>query len=770
MTKKRRGRATPRLSGDSERAALPRAGAGRLAAGTRLNVCLALALAALTIAVYAPVRHHDFVSLDDTVYVSENEHVARGLTAPGVVWALTSVDNPTANWHPVTWMSHMLDVELFGMNPGAHHVVSVVLHTLNSVVLFLLLCGTTGHAWRSACVAALFAVHPLHVESVAWIAERKDVLSTLFWFLAFWAYVRYTRQPGRVRYAAVIILFALGLMAKPMVITLPFTLLLLDWWPLGRLPVGAADGGGWAARVRQWVPLLVEKWPLFAMSALSAVMTVVSQRQAGAVVALEAIPVPARAANAALSYGTYAWQMIWPSGLSVFYPHSGSARVGATAAALLFLAGMSVAAAHAARTRRHVTAGWLWYLATLAPVIGLVQVGMQAAADRYTYVPLIGLFVLVVWELAERAGTRAMARMLASAAACAAIVASGVAARAQVAYWVNDASLWQHALDVDADNYYAHYALGRMLLQDGRRDDAFPHLERALKLAPWFAEVHDTIGLAHGASGRLDDAIEEHREALRLKPGLVAPRFNLGVAYERQGNAGEAAVQYREAIRRTPRNAVFRAALGHLLAKRGQFDAAMGELREALRLAPDSAEARYALASALAGRGDVTSATDELRKALVSAPRYIPAQSLIGELLLRQGQVDEAIPHLREAVRLEPGSAGARAALASALAESGRLEDAVVEYGEGVRLAPGDPSLRHSLGLCLARLGRTQDAVRHFSEAVRLRPDSDAMQVSLGMALAAGGDAQAGAAHLQAALRLNPGNEAAKAGLQALGR
>jgi hypothetical protein len=308
------------------------------------RLAAALIIAGLTVSVYAQVGRHDFVALDDTVYVTSNPEVARGLSTAGLVWAFTATDTRAGNWHPLTWLSHILDVELFGMQAGAHHLVSAGLHTVNALLLFGILVVMTGHTWRAALVAALFALHPLHVESVAWVAKRKDVLSTLFLFLSIWAYVRYVRQPGKRRYAAVILLFGMGLMAKPMVVTLPFTLLLLDWWPLGRLGNAWRDGGApWSSRARAWVPLLVEKWPLFAMSVFSSVMTVIAQRQAGAVVTLEGIPLFTRAANAVLSYGTYAWQMVWPAGLSGFYPHT-DVSPAATAAAAVFLAGVSVVA------------------------------------------------------------------------------------------------------------------------------------------------------------------------------------------------------------------------------------------------------------------------------------------------------------------------------------------------------------------------------------------------------------------------------------------
>ncbi len=559
-------------------------------------------------------------------------------------------------------------------------------------------------------------------------------------------------------------------MSKPMVVTLPFTLLLLDWWPLNRVKSAEmAAGQARAFNIKPWLPLVIEKWPLFVMSVLSGVLTVVAQRQGGAVVTLEAIPASTRLANAALSFGTYAWQTVWPSGLSVFYPHSGTVPAAATAAAVAFVVGGSIAAAQSARARRHVTFGWLWYVGTLVPVIGLVQVGMQARADRYTYVPLIGLFVAIVWECAERAGTRRVPRMAISMVACAVIAAFGVRARAQVAYWADDVTLWGQALEVHPDNYYAHFSLGRVDLQHGRRDAAMAHLERALELAPWFAEGHDAMGLAYAGA---DSSMRPSRSTWKRCDGSrdCWRRDSIWGWPTSSVVTSTWLRQYREAIRRAPRKAAFRAALAHVLVTQGQLDAAMEESREALRLNPDSAEARYVLGRVLASRGLPDQAIAELERALASKPAFAPAQSMLATLLLDRGQVDEAIEHLRGAVRAEPYSAGARAALGSALAGHGRLDDAISEYDEAVRLAPGDADLRHALGLCLARQGRIPDAVVQLSEAVRIRPDSDALQVSLGMALAASGDAQRGAAHFRAALRLNPHNPDAHAGLQALAR
>jgi protein O-mannosyl-transferase len=736
----------------------------------RLRV--SLALVALTLVLYAPVRHHGFISLDDTAYVSENEHVAGGLTAANVWWAVTGVSAQAANWHPVTWLSHMLDVEVFGMNAGRHHAVSAALHAVNVVLLFLLLESMTRRPWASAFVAALFAVHPLHVESVAWIAERKDVLSTLFWLLTTFAYVEYVREPKRARFAAVLALFALGLMSKPMLVTLPITLLLLDWWPLNRLSTAGGEPGGvlpTSTLWRRWIPLVVEKWPLFLLAAASGVMTVIAQRQGGAVTALETIPLAARAGNAALSYLNYLRQMLWPTGLSLYYPHPGtSVSMAGAIAALAILGLLCYLGLRTARSRPHVTVGIFWYLVTLLPVIGLVQVGLQARADRYTYVPLIGPFIAIAWECSRVVGARARRRMAAGVIATAAVAALAVTARAQVNRWSDETSLWAQALAENPDNFFAHYSLGRMHLMAGRLDAAMPHLERAIALAPWFAGAHDTMGLALARQGRSEAAIDAHRAALRLQPDSTEVRANLGLAYERHGDVAGAIAVYRDALQRDPGRPTLHISLGHALGSLGDLDGAMVEIREALRLQPDSAAAHAYLAQVLAQKGQPEDAIAELRLALAREPSREDAHALLGRLLLERGQVDAAVVHLGEAVRLQPQSPTSRRALGAALATGGRLDEAIVQYSEAVRLAPTDAASRDQLGLCFARAGRVADAIAQFSEAVRLQPQLGSAHLHLGMALAAAGDLSGGAAHLREALRINPADEDARNGLQAI--
>jgi hypothetical protein len=548
----------------------------------RLGLVVA-GLIALNLVVYAPVRHYEFVQLDDPAYVTENPDVTRGITAQGVAWALTT--GHSANWHPLTWLSHMLDVQMFGLNAGAHHATSVVLHIASTLLLFALLLRMTGAPGRSAVVAALFAAHPLHVESVAWVAERKDVLSTLFWMLTLWAYVGYVRRPRWTRYAAVVVLFALGLMAKPMLVTLPFVLLLLDVWPLGRLerrpglkpgtygetgrpglkPATASVGSGLQAGTT-WAALVREKLPLFAMAIASGIVTFVVQQRGGAVTGLEASPFALRLENALVSYVAYMVQMIWPAGLTVLYPFADSVPGWQVAGSLLLLAGISFGVVRAARRHPYLPVGWLWYVGTLVPVSGLIRVGLQARADRYTYVPLIGLFIIIAWGVADLLGRSPARRLAAAVAATLAILACTVTARGQVEYWKDDVALWTRAtmLTLHVDEYHAHVSLGRTLTDQGRLGEAVAHFSRAVRLQPASAEARLDLGVALTRQGKTSDAIASFEKAVNLQPDFEQAHVNLAIAFANTGRFAEAIREFNEALRINPDNEAARRAVAEL--------------------------------------------------------------------------------------------------------------------------------------------------------------------------------------------------------------
>ncbi len=596
------------------------------------SILICVCLAVLIAAVYWPVRHAGFLNYDDDEYVTANPHVRGGLTVPGVVWAFTT--GYAANWFPLTWLSLALDCQWFGMNAGGHHAVNVVLHTASTVLLFLVLRRMTGATWRSACAAALFGVHPLHVESVAWVTERKDVLSGLFWMLAMWAYVRYVEQPSGWRYLSALGLYALGLMAKPMVVTLPFVLLLLDYWPLGRTP--------WAkSAAREHVSthpsqLIKEKLPFLALGAMSGALTYWVQRVGGAVAPLVRVPMGMRIANALLSYVGYVGKTFWPVSLAVFYPIPAGVSMVAVMIAGTGLVGITAAVIWWARRGPWFVTGWFWYLGTLVPAIGLVQVGAQSMADRYMYVPSIGLFIMLCWCMPSRAMKRRDLKVITGVAAAAVLAVCAVLSRVQVEYWKDSETLFRHALDVTQDNWLAHNNLGIALMESGRMPEAIEHLEQALRIEPYYAQAHNDLGNALMKSGRMPEAIEHLEQALRIKPDFAGAHCSLGAALERAGRLQDAIGQYEQALRINPDLAEAHCDLGAALGRVGRVGEAIEHLEQALRIRPDFAEAHCNLGIALVQAGRIPEAIAQLEQALRIKPDLTPAQTALARLRARQ--------------------------------------------------------------------------------------------------------------------------------------
>jgi tetratricopeptide (TPR) repeat protein len=681
-------------------------------------VWLVAALILITLVAYAPVRHHGFVSIDDGIYVTGNAHVKGGLTWPGVAWAFTSSH---ANfWHPLTWLSLMLDVQLFGVNAGMLHVTNVLLHIASTLLLFLVLRRMTGAAGRSAFVAAMFAVHPLHVESVAWIAERKDTLSTVFWMLTLWAYVGYVRRPRWHRYLLVAVLFALGLMAKPMLVTLPFVLLLLDVWPLRRI----AHPFSLAARAAPWVPLVREKLPLFALAAASSVVAFVTQQSGGAVADRASFPFAGRVANALQACVTYVIEMVWPARLVPFYPYPQAIALLPTIAALIVLVGVSILVTRLASRRPYLAVGWFWYIGTLLPVAGLVQVGSHAMADRYTYVPLIGLFIIAAWAVPDLLACRRRARLMLPVVASALIVAAVVTTRAQVMTWRNNVTLWQHALDVMPDNYYAHNAVGLELQKQGRIGDAMAHFVESSRLAPGFPNAHENLGLLLAAQGRTSEAIDQYHEALRVAPNRLQTHILLGNVLLETGRAEEGVAQYQEAIRVDPDFADAHYNLGNAVLRMGRLEQAVAEYHEALRLQPGSVETHNNLGATLEKLGRPADAIAHYEESLRLDPDSANARCNLGNVLLATGRLEEAAAQYREALRVDPRSAQAHTNLGSALQDMGRLDEAVAEHHEAIRLNPDFADAHYNLANALALLGRLEAAAAQYRETLRLEGDS----------------------------------------------
>ena len=578
-------------------------------------VCLALI--ALTWLVFGQTLWHNFVNLDDHVYVYDNPLITRGLTMDGVINAF--VHTHARNWHPLTTLSHMLDCQLFGLKAGGHHFTNVLLHTVSVVLLFLLLRQMTGAFWQSAFVAALFAIHPLHVESVAWVSERKDVLSAVFFMLTLWAYTRYAQARSIRRYLAVALFFVLGLMSKPMLVSVPCVLLLLDYWPLNRFSwyhTRLTRGARPPDRAHSVAPLLAEKIPLFALAAFSCIATFLIQLYSAG--AIDQLPLAWRLNNAAVTYVAYIWQMFWPARLAAFYPHpNDQLPLWQVILAITFLISVSLLAIQWRRERPYIFTGWFWYVGMLVPVIGFVQAGEQGRADRYTYLPQIGLYILIVWTAAgllSRLGQSAQRQV---AAIVMPIIIALLSWRAfvQTSYWENSERLWNHALVVTTDNAMAHNNLGHLLLQRGDWDSAISHFELALQIRSHNAATHYNLGralmennLANALArkGRLDEAVNHYEESVSLRPDYGDPYFNLGSVLFQQGRIDDAIVQWHKALAAEPNDAGFHTALGNAFLKKGLTKDAIAEYEHAARISRRDPMARNNLAWLLATSSDAS--------------------------------------------------------------------------------------------------------------------------------------------------------------------
>ena len=488
-----------------------------------LLVCLFLVLSILT--VYWQVRNYDFVNLDDNVYVTDNPHVKAGLTLESIAWSFSGGNQ--CNWHPLTWVSHMIDVSLYGLNPGRHHLTNVFFHIINTLLLFLILRRMTNDLWKSGFVAALFALHPLHVESVAWVSERKDVLCAFFWFSSMWSYFWYTEKPCVSRYMLILLFLIMGIMSKPMIATLPFALLLLDYWPLGRFSSTISKSQGKGIRQSD-LHLVLEKVPLLVIVAASCVVTYLTQKSGGALMDSDVLPFGPRIGNALVSYVRYMGKAIWPQELCAFYPHPGSWPLWQTASAAFLLIFISLGALLTVRKLPYFAVGWLWYLGTLVPVIGLVQVGNQSMADRYTYIPAIGIFIIIAWGVPFLFAKWRCRKWILATASIALLSILMTTTLLQVQYWTNSITLFVHALDVTKGSYLAHSNLGNALARRGRLDEAITHYSEALRISPSkAAEVHNNLGAALIVKGRFEEALPHLQYALQKMPDNANARKNL---------------------------------------------------------------------------------------------------------------------------------------------------------------------------------------------------------------------------------------------------
>lgn len=609
----------------------------------RVRVLHLLLLALLIAVAYLRVSDNGFIrAFDDGTYVLSNPHVSSGLTIDGIRWAFTA--SYASNWHPLTWISHMLDWQLYGSNGAGHHLTNLLFHMANTMLVFALLCWMTGHRRRSLFVAALFAIHPLHVESVAWIAERKDVLSTFFGLLTIAAYLHYVRRPQARRYMLVVLAFVLSLLSKPMMVSLPFMLLLLDYWPLRR-EVSARK-------------LILEKIPLMALVAASCLVTLWAQHAGGSMISVARMPFGVRAANAAVSCAGYIAKMFWPQNLAVFYPHPlATLPVWQVIGSVLFTAAGFAAAVACVKKRPYVTVGWLWYVITLVPVVGLVQVGVQAMADRYTYVPLLGIFIALTWLAADTYERLTSARETPWKRVLPAVVATAIvltlAARTfvEVGYWRNSETLFTRAIEVTPKNLLAHYNLALEVQKLGRFSEAAEHYRAVLQIDPNNVDATKNLGLSLLREQSYDEASDVFRTLLKLRPGSAKAYQGLAMALEGQGRRAESIAYYRKVVEVEPSSSLGHYNLGNVLSRSGKIDEAANEYHEAIRLDPHSAAAHHNLGVVFQRKHRLDLALKEYREAVRIAPNDPETHNTLGVALFGAGDYAGAWEQVQETLQ-----------------------------------------------------------------------------------------------------------------------
>lgn len=625
-------------------------------------VLLTAALTLLPLLIYWQSLGHDFVDFDDPLYVTENAAVQNGLTLHNAAWTLTA--NAVFNWHPLTWISLMTDYEIWRLDPKGYHLTNIILHVANTLLLFFILARMTGTFWRSAFVAALFAVHPLHVESVAWISERKDVLSGCLWFLTLGAYAYYAARPNLFRYAPVFLLLVLGLMAKPMLVSLPLVLILLDYWPLQRV---SAETLFPPRNLGAWRPILLEKAPLIALALASCAITFIVQQRSGAVGTFQQYPFAARVATALMAYQDYIVNMFWPANLACLYPYQPHLPFWHVALAFGFLAAISALVVWLGRARRYLVVGWLWYLITLVPVIGLVQVGGQAMADRYSYLPLVGIFIMLAWGLPDfvENGVRSIAlrRALDIALALLAVAVLGiltVLAWRQAGYWKNTITVFSRAIAVTENNSLAHNNLANALAGSGKLTESVYHYAKAIEIRPDYYAAYNNIGVSLSKMGRTNEALDYYRASLRIQPDCAETYVNIGKILVEQGAYDQALAHFAEAVRLNPYLVNAHNNMGIILARQGALPDAVNHFYVVTRLNPSNMGTYLNLIQGLLDIREYGKAVVFFREMLHTRPEWSqPMNSILWALTTRRGFSDQdRVPVLemsKEAARFDHG-------------------------------------------------------------------------------------------------------------------
>ncbi len=738
----------------------------------RRILCLLLAL--ITLALYLPVRHFEFNNYDDAQYLTKNPWVQYGLRRETINWAFTT--GYAGNWHPLTWLSHMLDWQLYGANAGGHHLTSALLHVANTLLLCGLLCRLTGSLWRPAFVAAVFAWHPLRAESVAWVAERKDVLCAFFGLLSLWAWSSYVEKSkvqgpsasakatadkkSMIAYVMALLFFALGLMSKPMLVSLPLILLLLDFWPLDRMAVPWAARPATNGTVRRLpvTTLLLEKTPFFLLTLVLCFVTFKVQKAGGAML-MDNRTELYRVANALNSCVGYLGKIFWPVNLAVPYPYPDHLPAGRVIAVALFLATLTCAVMLLARSRPHLAVGWFWFIIMLIPVIGIVQVGEQAMADRYTYLPSIGIAIMVAWEVPGWLAGRRDAKIVLAVAAGLALAGCLAVTSRQIQYWHDSAALFTHAIEITGENAVAQCNLGEALIQQGKPDEALLHLNEALRLRPGYPQALNNKAMVLSQHGQVNDAIALLQQTLAEKPDWSDARRNLGQILLDQGRYVESAAEFQTAIRDNSSDVQALTDLGIALAHQGRLDDAMAEYRKALAIVPN-AFAENALGGALDSQGHTEEAAQHYLAAIKIKPDFAEARNNLGAVLNSRGKFAEARDQFAAALKIKPDFADAHYNLGNALVALGDLKQAAVEYNADLRLETNDAEAHLNLARILDHEKDLPGAAGHYAEALRVRPDFAEAHAGLAVVLLEEGEDKVAMEHLRTTLKLKPGDAA----------
>ncbi|MCE5250891.1 tetratricopeptide repeat protein [bacterium] len=727
----------------------------------RRELLVPVLLVIAILAVYVQVKNHDFINFDDDVYIYQNRHVLGTPTPENLQWAFSF--NEASYWHPVTWLSLILDARFFGKNPVGYHLENVALHILNTLLLFYLLRSMTHSFWPSAFVAALFALHPMNVESIAWATERKNVLSTFFWMLTTLSYLKYAVRPGAARYFPIFFLFGIGLMAKTSIATLPAVLLLLDFWPLNRIAYlqtaqevkSGKNPATYRTALRNTARLVLEKVPLFVLGA--AIVLISSRSISKFHISTESVSLAHRIAVSFISYILYIGKMVWPAKLAVYYPYPASVPLWESVGAFFLILGMTAVVVKFARRAPYLAVGWLWFLGTLFPVIGLIQAGMWPfIADRFAYIPFIGLFIMLAWGINDIVHTWPRIRRAIPYAAVVVLGAFAITTWFQLRHWQNSGRLFRHTIDVTRNNSDAYLSLGAYMVSQNKVEEALTLFYEAVRLKPGNPEAHANLANLLIRQGKLDEARVHLDRAMQIRPDYAGAHSNMVDILIRQGRINDAHTHALEALRLKPDDPDAHNNLGVVFVSQGKSDEAIGQFNEAISLNPDNARAHYNLGTVLDGLGRRDDALTQLYEAVRLDPEYANPHYSLGRLFFREGKLDSALVHYTEAVRLNPDYAEAHDDLGNILLRSGRIDEALVQFNETLRLKPDYPDAHYNLGNIFARGGNLDSARVHYYRALSVQPDNPEVHTNLGNVFFSIGELDSARVHYTEALRFKP--------------